>query len=405
MNQYQEQLDWVAEQDQVMRDLLVTWCDINSGTGHHVGLKLMCHQLTKAFGELGGELSVVDFEGYDIVGDDGEIEYVGVGQGIRVRVRPEAKYKVFLCIHMDTVYGADHSFQKCEMLEGDVLRGPGVADAKGGLMVMLYALKAFERSSMAKNIGFEVLINPDEEIGSPSSVGLIQEIAKTCDLGMLFEPSLPNGDLIESRKGSGNFQVVLRGKAAHAGRAYHEGRNAIYELGKLLVKLNELNENDHGVTVNVGEVVAGGAVNIVPDLAVLRLNVRVPDEGQMVEVLEKLKGLVAEVDGREGYTCELYGKFFSPPKGSELIGDFKGLIEESGRDLGIELGWASTGGVCDGNKMAAVGLANVDTLGPVGGAIHSDREYVNLDSLVERVQLSALILMKLADGAVPWAKI
>ena len=405
MSEYQEQLDWLAEQDQAMRDLLVNWCDVNSGTGHHAGLNVMCQKLQEAFGALGGEMEVVQFEGYDVVGDDGEMTRAHVGEGIRVRVRPDAKFKVFLCIHMDTVYGVDHSFQKCEMIEEGVLRGPGVADAKGGLMVMLYAIKAFERSGMAKHIGLEILINPDEEIGSPCSTGLIHEIARGCDVGMLFEPSLPNGDLVKARKGSGNFQVVLRGKAAHAGRAYHEGCNAIYALGGLLNELDKLNNLETGVTVNVGEVVGGGAVNIVPDLVVLRFNVRVKTVGQMDEILEKLECLVDEVDGREGYTCALYGQFFSPPKDGEMASEFQYLIEEAGDELDVDFAWQSTGGVCDGNKMAAVGLPNVDTLGPVGGAIHSDQEYVNLNSLVERAKLSALILMKLADGAVPWATI
>ncbi len=405
MSEYKAQLDWVAEQDAEMRRLLVAWCDVNSGTGNLDGLGVMREKLCEAFGSLGGAMEVVRFDGYDVVGDDGEMRRAEVGEGIRIRVRKEAKFKVFLCIHMDTVYGVDHSFQKCEMIGEGVLRGPGVADAKGGLLVMLYALLALERSSMGKNIGYEVLINPDEEIGSPCSTALIHEIAKGCDVGMLFEPSLPNGDLVKARKGSGNFQVVLRGKAAHAGRAYHEGRNAIYALGDLLNELDKLNDLETGVTVNVGQVVGGGAVNIVPDLVVLRFNVRVKTVGQMDEIMGKLEGLVGEIDGREGYTCSLYGKFFSPPKDGDMAKDFQYLIEEAGDELDIDFAWQSTGGVCDGNKMAAVGLANVDTLGPVGGDIHSDDEYVNLDSLVERAQLSALILMKLADGAVPWATI
>jgi glutamate carboxypeptidase len=274
-----------------------------------------------------------------------------------------------------------------------------VADLKGGLVVMLTALQALERSPYAEKVGWEVLLNPDEEIGSPGSAPLLEQSARRNHLGLVYEPALADGTLAGARKGSGNFTAVVRGKAAHAGREHHLGRNAIVALADFVGALDALNGRRPGVTVNPGRIEGGGPLNVVPDLAIVRFNVRVADAEQQTWVDQELQRLGAAIDAREGISLALRGRFGRPPKvlTSANLALFE-MLAGCGAELGVGIRWQSTGGCCDGNNLAAAGLPNVDTLGVCGGRIHSSREFVLLDSLTERARLSALFLMKLGAG-------
>src|SRR5690606_23458161 len=175
---------------------------------------------------------------------------------------------------------------------------------------------------------------------------------------------------------------------AHVGREYEKGRSAIHAAAEATSLLASLNAAE-GVTINVGRIDGGGPVNQVADVAVVRMNVRVADSEKQEAIENDLRRLTAVLNAREGYSAELHGAFFSPPK--PLEGATQRLFErvrEAGSELGLSLSWTSTGGVCDGNKLQAVGLPTVDTLGVRGGNLHSPKEFVLLDSLVERARLS-----------------
>jgi glutamate carboxypeptidase len=216
---------------------------------------------------------------------------------------------------------------------------------------------------------------------------------------LVFEPCFSDGALVGSRKGSGNFSVIARGKAAHAGREPHLGRNAINALAQFIVALNAFASSERGIAVNVGSISGGGPVNVVPDLAQCRFNVRV-DTAQDQVVLEEYLARVTEGEKQgHGTSLERYGSFSRPPKPLDwtTLGLLQG-VSECGRDLGLSIEWRPSGGACDGNNLAAAGLPTVDSLGVRGGEIHSPREYLVLDSLLERAKLTALFLMKLAAG-------
>jgi glutamate carboxypeptidase len=279
------------------------------------------------------------------------------------------------------------------------LSGPGVADAKGGLVVMLTALRALERSSVASKLGWEVALNPDEEIGSPGSSRLLEEAAKRNHFGLVFEPSLPDGSLVGARKGSGNFTVVVRGRAAHAGRDFHLGRSAILTLADFITKLDASQSDFPGVTINCGRIEGGGALNIVPDLAIGRFNVRVTSAEDQSAVKRRINDLVQQASQRDGISVKLHGGFHSPPKpldpkSSKLFD----LAVACGKELGLNLQIHPSGGACDGNRLASAGLPVIDTLGPRGGNLHSDQEYLVIESLAERAKLTAMVLMQLAFG-------
>jgi glutamate carboxypeptidase len=386
-----------------MTQLVTEWARINSGTYNPDGLRKICSRLATEFGALGGELKLLDLPGEQVIDAQGNSTSVPLGQAISIRKRPGAALRVFLGIHMDTVYGPADPFQEVTRVDEQTLRGPGVVDAKGGLAVMLIALQAMEKSDIAARIGWEVLINSDEEIGSPGSAGLFVECAARNHLGLVFEPAFPDGSLVSQRKGSGNFSVVIRGRAAHAGRDFQAGRNAVIAAADFSLSASRFTGTIPEVTVNVGRVDGGGAVNVVPDLAIVRLNVRVARTEDQDLVLATIDRLADEVSARHEVSAQVHGKFLSPPK---LLDDptreLCHRIEACGRELEIPIQWRTSGGVSDGNKLAAAGLPVIDTMGPRGGNLHSPQEYLMLDSLTERAKLCGLLLLKLAAGEFTW---
>ena len=386
-------LKWLDDKQDSMMKLIIELCDINSGTFNLSGIETVRHRLVEEFSQLGGELKVVEAQPWMTVDDRGEKEAGKSGPMIHVTKWPDAKKKVMLCIHMDTVYGPDHHFQKCVMKADGCLNGPGVIDAKGGIVVMLNALRAIEASSLAGTVGWEVILNADEEIGSRGSDQFIRSRAPHCDAGILFEPALPDGTLVSWRKGSGNFAFIVRGKSAHTGRDFAKGRNALAALSRLCVEIDELN-TDPDITFNVGRINGGGALNAVPDLAVGRVNVRVVDTAQQKMVEDKFAELVAKYNQLDGITIEINGEFSSPPKPiNDGVQEMQSRIESCGSQLGMEVKWRGTGGASDGNRFAAAGLPNIDTLGPRGDHIHSDQEFLIPESLVPAAKLAALVLV------------
>lgn len=396
-NELLKPLNWLTGRDDEMLNLLVGWCDQNSGTYNLAGLEQMAAQVRAAFAPLDAESRPVPVEAQTTVDDYGRIVSTPLGPAIHLAKRPAAPRQVILCIHMDTVYGSDHSFQRCRRLDSDRLNGPGVIDAKGGLAVMLYALRCFEASPLADRLGWQVFINPDEEIGSPGSGAYMRQLAPTAELALLFEPALPSGELVSWRRGTGNFTFVVHGRAAHSGREFAKGRNAVTAMSRLMVAIDELN-GDPEVTYNVGRVSGGGALNIVPDLAIGRVNVRVRTLEQQAAVERRFAQLVEEFQARwEGIRIEMHGQFTSPPKVvCERTQQLMHRIETCGSWLGETIRWQGSGGASDGNKFSAAGLPNIDSLGPEGGEIHSAAEFLYIPSLIRKARLTALILLSLA---------
>ena len=393
------QLHWLDDRQPEMQELLLRLCNLNSGTLNLAGLERVREILATEYSALPGELSIHDVDPLETIDAQGNVARQELGKLLHLERRIENRPTALLCIHMDTVYPVDSDFQQCVDLPDGNINGPGVADAKGGLVVMLYALKALQRTELADQIGWEVIINPDEELGSPGSESFLKARAQQADFGLLFEPALPNGDFVSARKGVGNFTIVVRGRSAHSGREFEKGRNAIVCCCQIMNEVHQLNEHPD-ITYNVGKISGGTALNVVPDLAIGRLNIRVKTRQQMEIVKQQLDELVAHHSQREGYAVELHGRFTSPPK--ELTPEIESLqrvIELCGRELGQAVNWQSTGGASDGNKFASVGLPNVDTLGPLGGAIHSASEFVDPTSLVIKAKHTALILMAIAQAS------
>lgn len=405
VNGVQAWLGTIDAEAPTLRQRLLTLAAINSGSDNVAGVNRVGETMAAYFAELGVQADRRTLQAATQVGDDGEARARPLGDAFVFTQRPQAPVQVLLAGHLDTVFAVDHPFQQVRQLSDNCLNGPGVADLKGGLIVMHAALAALEQSPLRDRIGWQVVLNPDEEIGSPGSAPILAAAAQQAQAGLVFEPAMPDGSLAGARKGSGNFALVFHGRAAHAGREHHLGRNALRALADCLAAIDSLNGQRDGVTVNPAFVHGGGANNVVPDRGVLRFNVRIERGEDEAWFNQRLDTIVADLNARDGIEVVRHGGFGRKPKilDARQQSLFR-LVADCGREVGEEIAWHATGGCCDGNNLAAAGLPNVDTLGVIGGAIHSSDEYMYIDSLAARAKLTALVLARLAAGDGPFSK-
>jgi len=362
-----------------MLSLLEHWVNINTYSKNQEGIERMMTELKKEFLKLQP--------------DECEVLHFTKSQGLFLKKRKQAPIQIYFGGHLDTVYPPDQPFQKLEYLDKHTLTGPGVTDMKGGLVILLTALDAFEKTKNASSIGWEIFINSDEELGSPESTPFIESCAERCHLACLFEPALEDGSLVSQRKGSANYMIYSKGRKAHAGRNPFEGKNAIFPLARFIQKAEELNSAEQGTLVNVGRVQGGETHNIVPDFAECALNVRANELMTMQHIEKQLMDLATQLG------LEFQKITFRPPKNfdTKTQGLFKALGFEA-KKLGFSLTWKPSGGVCDGNTFALKGKPAIDTLGVCGGMIHTTKEFLRIDSLLERARLTLVFLNAIASG-------
>ena len=398
-------LDHVGAREAAIVERAVRWAEVNSGSRNRDGLEAVLNLLEAEARRLPAETERLETTDSTTVGDDGSVRAESHAAALQITARPDAPIQIVLTGHYDTVFPAESPFQRVVTRPDGALNGPGVADMKGGISVMLAALESFETHPAKDRIGWTVLLSPDEEIGSPASAPLLARLGARGHIGMTYEPSLPDGTLAGARKGSGNFHLIVTGKAAHAGRAFDEGRNAIAGAAIVAAALHGLNGKREGVTINVAKIAGGGPLNVVADNAVVRFNVRVPDAQAAAWTLDAVKE-IASTPPFEGLTLDLHGGMTRPPKPMDASQTalFE-AVRQTGALLGQTLAWKPSGGVCEGNNLHAAGLPNIDTLGVLGGDIHSDQEFAWPASFVERAQLSALILCKIASGEIDALKL
>ncbi len=373
------------------------WAAINSGTRNLEGLATIAGLLGDAFASLPGKIALIEPIPVDSVGADGVVSSIEHGRHLHLVVRPDAPVRMLFTGHMDTVYPVDHPFQALRWQDDGHLNGPGVADMKGGLAVMLAALTAVEASPLATQIGYDVVINSDEETGSFSSAPLLARAAHGKIAALTYEPALADGTLAGARGGTGNFSIIVHGRSAHAGRNPEDGRNAIVAAADIAVRLSKV--RGPRLAVNPARIEGGGPNNVVPDLAILRINFRPATLDEITRAQSHIDSAVAMVAAEHDVRIEIHGSFNRPPKpiddGAARLFD---LVKASGGDLGLDIAWKATGGVCDGNNIAAAGVPVVDTMGVRGGAIHSADEFVIPESLAERAALSAVTILRIAEG-------
>src|SRR5436190_19814106 len=326
-----------------MLDQMLGWAAVNSGSRNLAGLERIADLLTDAFAALPGALRLDRAEPVEAVDSAGRPVKVEHGRHLHLSVRPMAPVQLLLTGHMDTVFAADHPFQETRWLEDGTLNGPGVADMKGGIAVMLAALKAVEASPVAAGLGYEVVINSDEEVGSPASAALLAQAAQGKRAALTYEPAaLPDGTLAGARPGSGNFAFVVRGRSAHAGRNPEDGRNAVTAAADLALRLEALRRD--GLTVNPSRIEGGGPSNVIADLAILRVNLRPRTPQIEADTSSAIAAAVAAVPTEREVTIDQDGGFGRPPKPLTPEAEkLFNLVSQAGADLGQSIGWQPSG--------------------------------------------------------------
>lgn len=376
-------------------------CNICSGSDYLPGLSSVAQWLAQYFSELQWQAKEYSLPHWTVVDDLGKhteqrthkaLRWDWDGQQTNIDTP-----RLLLSIHYDTVYGNNSPFQKCTRFQVDSeerMQGPGVIDAKGGIVVIKWALLGAMKFLDMDRVRISVVLTPDEEIGSPATKSLWQQIAPEFQFAMLYEPTLPDGSFVSERKGTGTFTVIVHGKAAHSGRNFDAGRNAILHTAKIATAIDSLNGVHKGVTINIGRIRGGDAVNVVPDLCVMRVNVRVSNAEEQAWIESEMGRIQKEWDRPDqGFRVEFEGGIFAQPKTlDDAVMPWIKRTESVLHSLGETSLWKPSGGASDGNKLSGLGLPNIDTFGPEGDLLHSDQEWIRLSSLPRKAQLSCMMI-------------
>ncbi|GKV56824.1 peptidase M20 [Sporosarcina sp. NCCP-2222] len=304
---------------------------------------------------------------------------------------------ILLIAHMDTVFKTGTAKQRPFTVKGERAYGPGVIDMKASQVALLYTMKALKEHHPDVLGHVQIVLNGDEEIGSPTSRSLIEEYAAGKQYALVMEPARKDGSLVTARRGGGRYTMYIKGKGAHSGIEPQNGISAIEELAHKIIKLHALTDHEAGVSVSVGIVEGGESVNTIAPSAVGHVDVRITFADQ-AEWLDRRIREICEVPDVAGTSIVLEGGLNRPPmEKNEQTVELLNIIQKVGKELGITITDVATGGGSDASFTSSLGIPTIDGLGPIGGNAHSDEEYLEIASLVERTELLANVLVNLVE--------
>jgi glutamate carboxypeptidase len=376
----------VAEHDRYLAEL-ASLVNIDCGSYTPDGVNRVADHVTEALVTLGAAVERVSHRA-----EDGAPQ---LGDLVIGRV-PGGGPRLLLIGHMDTVFPSGTAEARPYRTHGERGFGPGVTDMKAGLLAGLHALGALHATGARPSVTF--VANPDEEIGSPFSTPYIRELATEHDVALVLECARANGDIVSARKGIADAEVVLTGRAAHAGIEPEKGRHAILAAARQVERLQALNGRWPGVTVNVGVIAGGTRPNVIPAACRYEVDLRAVDAPAFDAGWRALEEIVTEPIP-DGTTAVLRRVAHHPPmERTAAAGRLVELASRIAGELGFELRDAATGGASDANTTAGAGLPTLDGLGPVGGDDHSDDEWLDLGSIVPRTVLLASLIDRVGEA-------
>ncbi len=400
--------DRIASKRQEMVDELAAWVAIPTGRGFRPGLHRQRAKLAARLRALGAVTSDHPCEARPqwLMPDEDDQAEAHTDQATEhppvdtlVGAHAGEGPRILLSGHFDTVHDPHGAFRELRDIGDGKASGPGAADMKGGLVAAFAALAAL--AAAGRSIRWSFVLTPDEETGSFGSAAALRKLAATHDCGFVLEPAGPGGSLITERMGAGQFRIETFGRAAHVGRDYEQGISAVRILCERVLAAEALAAPAEGRIVNVGPLQGGPVTNAVPDHAVAWGNVRFGTPQAEAALAQALDALNHGADGAVP-RVRVQRTFNRPAKpATPAVERLASLARATSQDLGHQLPFAKTGGVCDGNTLQGAGLAVIDTLGVRGGNLHRQDEFIELDSLVDRAQLIALMLLRTAAGAAP----
>jgi len=320
------------------------------------------------------------------------------GNHLIIRHKEAIKPGIIVVAHMDTVFAKGTAKERPFTIRGDRAYGPGVIDMKASQVTLLYAIKALVEMSVTGPENVLLLLTSDEEIGSITSRKLIENQTQDKKYALIMEPARQDGSLVTARRGAGEYMLRVKGIAAHSGIAPQAGRSAIEELARKIIKLHKLTDHEKGISVNVGLIEGGNTVNTVAPSAVAHIDLRISDIEQAAWLEQQVVDICATPDV-EGTSIELVGGIDRPPmvKNEQTIKLLE-VIQQVGNELGIVIKDMATGGGSDASFTSAMGVATIDGLGPIGGHAHTEEEYLEVASFIERAELLANVIHRLTEG-------
>ncbi|GAE26987.1 acetylornithine deacetylase/succinyl-diaminopimelate desuccinylase and related deacylases [Halalkalibacter wakoensis JCM 9140] len=365
-----------------MLELLERLVNIDSGSHNKQGVDHVGKVISPYFEQLGFQIERKPQE--------------SVGDHLIVRHPSQHHPSILIVAHMDTVFEDGTAVKRPFTIKNGRAYGPGVIDMKASLVSVIYALHYLKQCGLDVYEHVQIIFNSDEEIGSHTSRPIIESEAVGKLYALIMEPARRDGSVVTERRGNGRYTIEVHGKAAHSGIEPEKGRSAIEELAHKIVKLHELNDHERGISVNVGMIEGGDAVNTVSALAIGHLDVRIATLEQAKEMEKKIEQVCASADV-SGTDIELTGDMSRPPmlKNEKTEALFQ-IVKQVGAELGITIKDTKTGGGSDASFTSAMGIATIDGLGPIGGNAHSDKEYLEISSLTERTLLLAKLIERLA---------
>ncbi|MGB7472710.1 M20 family metallopeptidase [Trichococcus sp.] len=369
------------DRNQYLREL-ETIVNIDSGSRNAAGTQKVATFLEEKYRQQGFLTELVS------VGPE-------VGPVLVAMNAPDEPIDLLFIGHTDTVFLDGEATRRPFKIEGERLYGPGVYDMKGCSLLTAYLLENLP-AELKQSLNICVIHNPDEEISSFYSREVIIEKAKTAKFAFVMEPSSADGSMIKERKGIEKLKIHFKGRPSHAGDAPQEGRSAINELAHWIVRMNTLIDYNAGVSVNAGTIQGGSVPNVVPEHAQMELDYRYSNPADVAAFFDMLEELQAHAAAMEiGIDIEVIGKrppMVDVPGAKEL----RSVFEDVGKQMDTVVSFKKSGGVSDANFTTSVGVPTVCSIGLIGGAFHTDHEYVELDSIQQRLDLLTAVIAEMS---------
>jgi glutamate carboxypeptidase len=312
------------------------------------------------------------------------------------RTKGEQK-SIYLVGHIDTVFPPDHPFQTCR-IDHDILHGPGTGDMKGGLTVIIYALKALQHVGLLKDLPISVIFNSDEEVGSKSSGRFFEREREKALICLVTECAGLNNEIVISRNGKLGARIQSHGETRHVGSGTHEKSSAILEIAHKIIALEALNNSVPDFSLNIGKIEGGLGPATIPSEATGYIDMRWKDDAHKNIILKKIEEIMA-VNHQPDCSSEfkiLNGRPAMPDTGrnNELIE----LLKQTGEELGQQILTEHRRGTSDANFFGPFNIPTLDGLGPLSDHDHTENEYIQISSLFERTLLLAVFILNYAKS-------
>lgn len=375
-------MEFIEHNEQSMLDLIETIVNIDSGSYNKKGIDQVGQILSDAYKKMGFTVERKQNEEH--------------GDNLVIQHKDAKDPEILVIAHMDTVFPDGTAAERPFTIKDGRAYGPGVVDMQSSLVSLLYAVKALYEANDESYKNVTIILNSDEEIGSPTSRELIEELSENKQYALVMEPARANGAIVSARRGGGGYVLTVKGTAAHSGVAPEDGISAIEELAHKIIKLEQLNDHANGIAINVGKIQGGAATNMIPDEAVAEIDVRIAKQEQAEVVEQQIEEICATSDV-EGTELILEGGINRPPlELNERNQQLLKTVKDVGASIGLTIEDVHTGGGSDASFPSALGVATIDGLGPVGGELHSEKEYMEVNTLTERCTLLAKLIAKLS---------